>query len=252
VSESTTGHPDGDELRAGRRFGARAIGIFIAVLVAAVLFGVLLLLVRSQSAFVQRIDFHLAHRMHDYAVSHPTFTHVMKVISDLGSSVAWIIYLVPVFCWLLFRRLWRLAVFVAVTGIGSSVLNGLIKSFVGRARPALQDPVAHAAGLSFPSGHSQAAFVGCSILLAVFLPIIPRRWRRLAWALAITFVLLVGFSRIALGVHYLFDVIGAYLVGAVWVAGMIAIFRAWRQELGKPTPPASEGLEPEDAPRLRP
>jgi undecaprenyl-diphosphatase len=145
-----------------------------------------------------------------------------------------------------------LAIFVAVTAVGSSLLNNVVKLSVHRARPHLSDPVAVAAGKSFPSGHAQAAIVGYGILLAVFLPVIGRRWRPLAIAVAALLVLLIGFSRIALGVHYLSDVIGAYLIGTVWLIGMVTAFRTWRRELGKPVADLDEGLEPEHRDQLAP
>ena len=112
--------------------------------------------------------------------------------------------------------------------------------------------MAHATGRSFPSGHSQAAIVGYAVLVAVFLPAVPRGRRGWLVAPAVAMVLLIGFSRIALGVHYLSDVLGAYLIGTVWFIGMATAFGAWRRDEGKPAPSAAEGLEPEQGDRLAP
>jgi len=146
----------------------------------------------------------------------------------------------------------RILAVLVVTDIGSSLLNNLIKLLVGRARPTLLDPVAVAGGKSFPSGHSQAAIVGYAILVAVFLPAVAKRWRGWLIAVAALLVLLIGFSRIALGVHFLSDVIGAYLIGTVWFIGMATAFGAWRQAEGKPAPSVAEGLEPEQGDALAP
>ena len=104
--------------------------------------------------------------------------------------------------------------------------------------------MAIAGGKSFPSGHAQAAIVGYGILLLVFLPVIARRARPWVTAVAASLVLLIGFSRIALGVHYFSDVIGGYLIGGAWLFAMTAAFSAWRMEEGKPPVHPSEGLEP--------
>jgi undecaprenyl-diphosphatase len=103
---------------------------------------------------------------------------------------------------------------------------------VNRARPSLEDPVAQAAGLSFPSGHAQAAVVSYAVLLIVCAPMLRRGRRRIAVAAAALMVLAIGFSRIALGVHYPSDVLGGYVLGTAWVLAMTAAFGAWRRERG--------------------
>jgi membrane-associated phospholipid phosphatase len=221
-------------------------------LAAAVGFAVLLMLVKSKSVALLRLDTDVADELHEFVRSHRMFTSAMRVVSDLGSSLAWWIILLPVVGWLAYRRLPRLVAFVTVTAVGSSLLNNAIKLVVDRARPHLADPVATAGGKSFPSGHAQAAIVGYGVLLLVFLPVIARKQRPWAAAIAILPVLMIGFSRIALGVHFLSDVIGGFLVGAAWLLVMTAAFSAWRTDEGKPPVHASEGLEPEEHERLVP
>lgn len=234
--------------RAHRRFGVRAVIAFGCALV----FAVLAALVRMATGPLVRLDRRTDHLLHGYAVRHAGFTTFMRLVSDIGTTIAWLIILTPVVAWLLLRRLPKLAAFVAVTAIGSVLLNNLIKLLVGRARPHLTDPVAVAGGNSFPSGHSQAAIVGYAILVTVFLPALPRGRRGWLVVPAVVLVLLIGFSRIALGVHYLSDVVGAYLIGTVWFIGMASAFGAWRREEGKPAPTVTEGLEPEQGERLAP
>jgi len=213
-----------------QRFGVRAVVVFAIAIVFAILFVLLMIAVSRSSPEVLRADQRTAIRLHRLALRHPIFTHVMRIISDSGSTLAWWIILSVLTITLLLRRLPRLALFVVVTGIGSSILNGLIKAAVSRARPALDDPVAVAAGKSFPSGHSQSAIVGYGILVVILLPLLPAVWQRIALCFAVIMVLLIGFSRIALGVHYLSDVLGAYLIGSVWLLGMVVAFRTWRRE----------------------
>jgi undecaprenyl-diphosphatase len=114
--------------------------------------------------------------------------------------------------------------------LGGSLLNSLVKLAVDRARPILPDPVAHAGGMSFPSGHAQSAVVAASVLLLVLGRDLSRRGRRIAIAAGVLFVLAVGFSRVALGVHYVSDVLAGYVLGGAWVAAMTAAFGAWRRE----------------------
>ncbi|MDQ1739927.1 MAG: hypothetical protein QOE53_1579 [Pseudonocardiales bacterium] len=245
--------PTDERENAGRRrFAGRAVLVFVIAFVAAALFLTVLLLVTSSSEALLRLDRATANDLHRYALTHPRFTSVMRGLSNSGKTVVWFLVMALVAGWLLWRRLRRLAIFVVVAVVGSSLLNNLVKLAVNRARPHLSDPVAVAAGKSFPSGHAQAAIVGYGVLVAVFLPIIGRRWRPPAVLAAAVLTLLIGFSRISLGVHYLSDVVGAYLIGTVWLIGMISAFRTWRRDEGKPVGDIDEGLEPEHREQLAP
>ena len=234
-----------DEHRAQRRFGTHAILAFVAVFVVAVPFGVLVLMVTTRAAPVIHVDQNTSNALHAFALHHHRFTAWMLWISRIGSPLGWWVVLTPVTCWLVYRRLHRLAAFLVVTALGSSLLNDLTKSAVDRARPTLIDPVARAHGTSFPSGHAQAATVGCGILVLIFLPVIGREHRRWLWLAAALVVATIGFSRIALGVHYLSDVLGGLLIGAAWLIAMTTAFSAWQRERRRAPSGATEGLDPD-------
>jgi membrane-associated phospholipid phosphatase len=208
------------------RLGGQAARlVLVAVsLVLLVAFALTLLLVENRWAPLLRVDRGANDGLHRYAVTHQGFVAAMRLISGLGSGVAWVVVLTPVVAWLFWRGIPRLAAFVVVTVLGSALLNVVVKTAVHRLRPVLSDPVAWAHGLSFPSAHAQAAIVGYTMLLLVFLPILHGSWRRVAVALAGLAVLAIGFSRIALSVHYVSDVVGGYLLGAAWVGAMTAAF----------------------------
>ena len=69
------------------------------------------------------------------------------------------------------------------------------------------DPVAHAGASSFPSGHAQSSVVLTSVLLVLVLPQLHGRRRIVAVAIAVAWAAAIGFSRVALGVHYVSDVL---------------------------------------------
>jgi undecaprenyl-diphosphatase len=142
---------------------------------------------------------------------------------------------------LLWRRRVRLALFVIAANAGSSLLNGFVKTATNRSRPVVDHPLLHEPGKSFPSGHAQAAVVGYTVLLLVLLPYVHGVWRRVAVTVAAVMVLAIGFSRVALAVHYVSDVLAAYLLGLAWVATMAAVFHVWRR--------AHLEVPPEAAPR---
>ena len=232
------------------QFGARAVLAAISLALVAIPGALTLLLVKDRWTPLLRADNGARDRLHNFAVTHTGFVGAMQLISDSGSAVAWQIVLAVVVVWLLWRRLPRLALFVVVTAAGSSLLNTVVKAAVHRLRPVLTDPVAHEGGLSFPSGHAQAAIVGYAVLLLVFLPILHGVWRKVAVTFAAFMVLVIGFARIALGVHYLSDVLGGYVLGAAWMAAMAAVFNAMRVDRGHRSVDVREGLEPEQAPRM--
>ena len=235
---------------ARRRFGARAVLAGTALALVAVPFALLLFLVQDKWRPLLRIDRGARDDLHAYAVAHDAFVSAMRTLSTAGSAPVYIAVFGLLAAWLLWRRLPRLALFVVVTMVGGSILNAVVKSLVDRARPVLPDPVAHANGLSFPSGHAQSAMVAALVMLLVFLPVLHGARRVVAVAAAVLWVLAIGFSRVALGVHYVSDVLAGYVLGAAWVALMTAVFGAWRRERGRPPVDPAEGLEPEAAPRL--
>lgn len=210
-------------LRPGPRV-ARIVGAAVALVLVAVPFALMLELVEDRWPPLLRADRGARDTLNSYALTHPGFVAVMRLISDAGSAPAWIAVLAAVASWLLWRRLPRLALFVVITATGSALLNAVVKSGVHRLRPVLAHPVAHAQGLSFPSGHAQSAMVGYAVLLVVFVPMLHGAWRRTAVACAAAAVLAIGFSRLALGVHYVSDVAGGFVLGAAWVAVMAAAF----------------------------
>jgi len=146
---------------------------------------------------------------------------------------------------LLIRRRTRLAAYLVVTGVGALLLDPSLKTLVGRLRPVVDLPVSAAPGNSFPSGHALGSFVAYGALLLVFLPAVAPRWRKAVIALVAAIVVLVGCTRLALGVHFLSDVLAAWLLGAAWLGVTAYAFRLWRREVGSPVGPWEEGLEPE-------
>jgi len=214
----------------GARFGARALIAGLALVPVAVPFGLLLFLVQDKWPPLLEVDDGARDSLHGFALSHAGTVSAMRVLSTVGSALVYLPLFAAVAGWLLWRRRPRLALFVVVTTAGSAGLNALVKLAVHRARPVLPDPVAHASGLSFPSGHAQSAMVAASVLGLLALPALHGAWRATAAALAVAWVLAIGFARVFLGVHFVSDVLAGYVLGAAWVVAMTAAFRAWQRE----------------------
>jgi undecaprenyl-diphosphatase len=233
------------------RFGARAALAGLALALLAVPFAALLWMVEASWEPLLRLDRVSSERLNAIAVDRPGYVLGLRVISFLGAWPTYLAAFTGLWVWLLRQHLHRLALFVAVTMPGSWLLNGLVKELVGRARPVLPEPVLTLHTLSFPSGHAQSAVVAYSVLLLVLFPALGGRARGWAVAGSAAMVLAIGFSRVALGVHFASDVVAGYVLGAAWVAATSALFSAWRREGGQPSVEVEEGLEPEHAAELR-
>ncbi|MFI9150366.1 phosphatase PAP2 family protein [Streptomyces sp. NPDC053367] len=232
--------------RADRRYAARLLASTAVAAVAAVLFALLLVLVEGQWRPLRQIDVGAARRLHELAVHHPAWTDVLHVLSDrVWDPVTLRAAVAVLTLWLLRRGAWRLAAWAAVTAVAGGLIGLLVKVVVERARPALQDPVAQAPGYSFPSGHAMTGMTSFAVFVLVLLPLIPRAWRVACWCVAVLSVLGVGFTRVALGVHWFSDVLGGWLLGLAVAALTTWAFEAWRTEAGRGRVPVGEGLEPE-------
>lgn len=154
-------------------------------------------------------------------------TNVLRVVTWLGSLTVIIPVAVIAGLFLVLRgHRWRPVVLLAVTIAGTVSLYNLVKHLVGRPRPPPAIWVGHFPGASFPSGHA-AQSVACYATLALILGAgRPARVKIAVGAVAALIVLVVGFSRIYLGAHWLTDVLGGYALGTAWAAVVIAVLLA--------------------------
>ncbi|MEU2348815.1 phosphatase PAP2 family protein [Modestobacter sp. NPDC049651] len=142
---------------------------------------------------------------------------VLQVATAPGLSwVRGLVYL-PVLVWLAVRRAWWTAAWVLLAVALVSPLTSALKELVGRPRPQFADGGARYGSLSFPSGHSSgvAALVCAGLVLAW--PLLAPAARRAWTAAGIALALLVGATRLWLGVHFASDVVGGWCVGVGWV-----------------------------------
>src|SRR5436853_4899075 len=148
-----------------------------------------------------------------------TFVTVLRAFTEFGSS-EWIgVVLFALVVFFVWKRWWPSLVTLIVAVPGGMLLNEWVKVVVHRQRPFVDGPFVDWSGYSFASGHTIGATLLYGQLLLVVLPALKaRHWRLLSIFSAISLVALVGFSRIALGAHFLTDVLAAILFGIIWLA----------------------------------
>jgi undecaprenyl-diphosphatase len=153
-------------------------------------------------------------------VGPPWVQETARDITALGSFAVLTIVVAAVVGYLLLIHERAAAWLVLISVVGGVVLNNILKLGFARPRPDLVAPVVRVFTSSFPSGHaalSAITYLTLGALLARTQP--SRRIRIYFMSLAVILTLLVGISRIYLGVHYPTDVLAGWCIGAAWALG---------------------------------
>jgi undecaprenyl-diphosphatase len=214
-------------------------------------FALLAVLVVGDWPPLHRLDLAVSSALHGFAVGHRGWVRAMVVWSFVfdPNSLRVAAAVLTVWLWR-WRHAPRAALWVVVTMTTGGVLGAVLKLLVGRHRPDLLDPVARAAGYSFPSGHALNNALAAGVFLLVLLPFVRDRprWRAVLWTVVILVPLITGFCRVGLGVHFASDVVAGWLMGVAVVAATTAGFEAWRKRAGRRhVDVTDEGVEPEIA-----
>jgi undecaprenyl-diphosphatase len=219
----------------------------LAALAVAVPFTLLALLVLGKWGPLAQLDARVADDLNSYARVRPHLVDALRILANVFDPWVFRAAVLVVSVWLWRRDARRLATWAMSTMVIGGLLGALLKVVVSRARPAFEQPVAHASGYSFPSGHALNSFLCTGVLVLVFLPVLSRAGRWLAYILGASIVLLTGFDRVALGVHYVSDVLAGWIVALACLAGTAGAFEVWRREHGRPASTPSEGVDPDAA-----
>jgi membrane-associated phospholipid phosphatase len=180
---------------------------------------------------------------HHDVLTKPWLLTAAQTATAIGSPVVVDVVAAAVIVALLVIRWWRGAVVVAAARVGELVCESAVKALVARPRPALVDPVAHASGYSFPSGHAggSAAVYGALALLGMAG---VARWARLMLVTgAAVLVGAVAVSRVLLGVHYPSDVAAGVALGLAWISAAALLASLPRNA---PTPVSHRSVPPQD------
>ena len=176
-----------------------------------------------QPAFT-RLDFALTQQLH--ADNGGGYESGLSIIGEFGRSIL-VFVMLELTVWLWLRRSWSdLLGLLAVVG-GGFVANYAARQIMAAPRLPLHAPFVLWRDTGFPSGHAMMATIAYGLLLWAVFPRIAREQRTAAVAGVAGLVLLVGYTRLYFGEHYLSDVAGGYLLGLAWLAACLAAL-TWR------------------------
>jgi undecaprenyl-diphosphatase len=154
-------------------------------------------------------------------------TASMKVVTWLGSvtvvAFAAVIVGLIFFVW---RRDLRILVGALIVLVGAIASANVMQEAVARPRPPAGVRLVSVSGWSFPSGHTTQALAGWGVMVLVGSAGRSFRVRSALWTAVALIALMVGVSRIYLGAHWFTDVLGAYALAGVWLAGGGAVLLA--------------------------
>lgn len=151
---------------------------------------------------------------HIHTFATPTLNKLFEVITTLGSAPVVIaaIGVASATMWYLKRR--RDALFLLFSAGGTAAINIVFKLTFARERPELWQHLVIENGYSFPSGH---AMISSALALSVIMLVWQTKYRWPAIIFGVLYTLLVGLSRLYLGVHFPSDVIGGWCVSILWI-----------------------------------
>jgi len=163
----------------------------------------------------------------------PWFETFVRDCTALGDAAVLTILTLVVCGFLLLQGKTRATVLLVVAVIGGMLLSTLLKRGFDRPRPALVPHAVRYASASFPSGHAMLAAVVYLTLGALLARVQPRRRLKLyVLGVAVWLTVLVGCSRVYLGVHWPTDVLAGWAAGAAWALGVWGV-AFWLQQHGE-------------------
>jgi membrane-associated phospholipid phosphatase len=196
--------------------------VYVA-LVAAVVYAVMWVGYRQNWGWLHGLDWSLLNASHDIAIKHPVWVRFWEAVSVvLGPNALRLLDTVAAVVALV-RRNVRMALLLLACGL----LNGFVtlgaKALANRPRPPTM--LVATPQTSFPSGHALETMAALLALLAFVLPMMSRAKGRVAIAVSVLILVLVGTSRVALNVHYPSDVLAGWSLGYLYALGCLWVLR---------------------------
>lgn len=161
-----------------------------------------------------------------YEIRDPFLTGMMKFITDFGADYLLINFLVLVSFFLWKKRKREALSFTIILATGL-LLNLFLKEVIQRPRP-MMSPLVAMSSYSFPSGHTMNSTIFYLTIAFYYYHLTRRKKGSLLIMIgALGMILLIGFSRVYLGVHYPSDVLAGYVVGTWWLVTILLINKSY-------------------------
>lgn len=191
-------------------------------MVAFIGFVILVLIAKFRLPFFTKFDNTLTHFVHKF---HPRGEKFFIAVDTIGNILG-LMLLVACLLGTLYLHDYKVdAWWLGINTVAITVIiNPLLKLIIHRQRPQVKHLV-HAFGYSFPSGHASGVMVIFGTLMVIICGLnLPLGWFIGSQLLCVLLILIIGFSRIYLGVHYTTDVLAGYLEGIAWIGLTYPIF----------------------------
>lgn len=152
-------------------------------------------------------------------------TPFVKVITHLGGVLFTIIIGIMIF---IFGK--NIRYFVTFDIVGVTILNQVVKHIMRRDRPDVLRLV-NESGYSFPSGHSMVSMALYGIIIFLIYKNVKNKYLKITFITLLSLlIVLIGLSRVYVGVHYVSDVLGGFILGLVYLIIYIGLYNKKREE----------------------
>lgn len=199
---------------------------FVVIACAGLLFGLIADNVMS-GGWLTIIDAHVAQWLH--IRSTPAVTQSLLILTHLHDPIIISVVAILIATYLIWKNRLYKALSISLVVQGGMLLNLLAKHLFQRARPQFEQPLVVLTTYSFPSGHVVACTLFYGVLAALLVAQTSSRIKTTGILLtAFVMIILIAFSRLYLGAHYLSDVLAAFLEGVVWLTLCLIAIQTYR------------------------
>lgn len=154
-------------------------------------------------------------------------TQIAKIVTMLGSAAV----LITIAALALLGKDRKLGILISINLIIISIANYTIKWLIQRPRPEESLRLVTEHGFSFPSGHSMVSMAFYGLLIYILWERVKNRYWKYAICTGLAIlIMLIGISRIYLGVHYATDVMGGFLISIVYLIGITSLIAYWKKK----------------------